>query len=215
MNENCLLQSAFDGWQIESVLGEGAYGKVYLASRSEFGTTYYSAIKHVGIPKDEAAIHAARSEGDVTAAVMGDYFDDIMEVFIKEIRMMYELKGNTNIVSYEDHKVLKRKNAVGYDIFIRMEKLDSVSEIILQRELTQTDVVKLGIDICRALEVLAGSNLIPISVYTVEKNGPFCRDTSSAQPCVSLDTRRFRFFVSRQKRSIFISTVHSDIGISI
>ena len=87
-------------------------------------------------------------------------YDDIMETFVKEIRLMHELKGNTNIVSYEDHKVLKRKNEIGYDIFIRMEKLENVTSVISRRELTQSDVVKLGIDICKALEMLAAKNII-------------------------------------------------------
>ena len=160
MNSTALFKNIFEGWQIESVLGEGTYGKVYLASRTEFGVTYHAAVKHVGIPRNDAEINSLRTEGGYTEAVMGDYFEDIMETYVKEIRVMYELKGNTNIVSYEDHKVVKRKNAVGYDIFIRMEKLESVSKIISKKELTQTGVAKLGVDICKALEILAAKNII-------------------------------------------------------
>jgi len=52
--ENLLTSTIFDGWKIESVLGSGAYGKVYKASREEFGVVYHAAIKHVGYPQNDA-----------------------------------------------------------------------------------------------------------------------------------------------------------------
>ena len=40
-------------WRTIRVLGQGTYGKVYLAEKVELGKHYYSAIKYIGIPNDE------------------------------------------------------------------------------------------------------------------------------------------------------------------
>ena len=51
------------------------------------------------------------------------YFDNIVSDIVKEIILMNDLKGNTNIVSYEDHKVIKHEEGIGWTIYIRMELL--------------------------------------------------------------------------------------------
>ena len=38
------------GWNVEEILGSGGFGKVYKASRENFGDIDYSAIKVVSIP---------------------------------------------------------------------------------------------------------------------------------------------------------------------
>jgi len=49
--------------------------------------------------------------------------------------MMYTLRGNTNIVSYEDHLVQKSSNRFGWDILIRMEYLTTLNKYILKTAL--------------------------------------------------------------------------------
>lgn len=43
--------SVWPEWKITEKIGEGSFGKVYKACRSEQGTTFYSAIKVITIPQ--------------------------------------------------------------------------------------------------------------------------------------------------------------------
>ena len=73
---------------------------------------------------------------------------------------MSKLKGNSNIVSYEDHMVVPHENDPGWDILIRMELLTPLNKHYSENGMTKTDVILLGIDMCRALEVCKRNNIV-------------------------------------------------------
>lgn len=74
---------------------------------------------------------------------------------------MSKLRGNSNIVSYEDHNVIEKQDGeFGWDIFIRMELLTPIVQYFTDNAPTQQDIIKLGIDICKALEVCGKYNII-------------------------------------------------------
>ena len=148
-------------WRTIRVLGQGSYGKVYLAEKVELGKHYYSAIKYIGIPNDENQTKELYSEGLVTDdATLNNYYEQVLHSLMAEISINYELKGNSNIVSYEEHKVIPRESEPGYDIFIKMELLTSLPDYISIQALTVADVVRLGCDMCTALTVLQQKKII-------------------------------------------------------
>ena len=140
-------------WYIDSKLGEGSFGKVYKVHKEEFGKTYYAAVKMISIPQSEADIEQARSE--MPEESVPTYFREHVVDIVKEIDFMSEFKGNTNIVSLEDHEVVEKKDAIHWDILIRMELLTTLSAYMNERPLTQEDVIQMGMDIARALELCA------------------------------------------------------------
>lgn len=148
-------------WRTIRVLGQGSYGRVYLAEKVELGKHYYSAIKYIGIPNDENQTKELYSEGLVSDdATLNNYYEQVLRSLMAEISINYELKGNSNIVSYEEHKVIPRTPEPGYDIFIKMELLTSLPDYISSHTLTVADVVRIGCDICTALTVLQHEKII-------------------------------------------------------
>ena len=148
-------------WKIEEELGEGSYGKVYKAVRNEFGATYYAAIKHISIPINQTEIRNLYEEG--LAADEGSarrYYERMLANLLQEIRLMSALKGHTNIVAYEDHMTIEKRDMPGYDVFIRMELLKGLYEHARSTKFTVLDVCNLGIDICTALEILQKKNIV-------------------------------------------------------
>ena len=148
-------------WEIEEELGEGSYGKVYKAVRNEFGATYYAAIKHISIPINQTEIRNLYEEG--LAADEGSarrYYERMLANLLQEIRLMSALKGHTNIVAYEDHMTIEKRDMPGYDVFIRMELLKGLYEHARSTKFTVLDVCNLGIDICTALEILQKKNIV-------------------------------------------------------
>lgn len=152
------FEPLWEEWYVvEKPLGKGSFGTVYLAEKSELGRKYHSAIKHIKIPVDDGAGDEMSSESDITRR---QYYDGMLRALMQEIEINYRLKGNTNIVSYEEHKVVPRQDEPGYDVFIKMELLTSLTDYIINTPVTVGDVVCLGMDICTALTVLRQERII-------------------------------------------------------
>lgn len=146
------INQVWPEWNEDCVLGEGSFGKVYRAKRVEYGRTFYSAIKVITVPKNQQEIKFARSQG-MNDGEIYNYFGGLVENLINEITLMDNLKGAKNIVGIEDYKIIEHEGEIGWDIFIRMELLSPFDSFISNPEFSQKDVIKLGVDICSALEV--------------------------------------------------------------
>lgn len=154
-----LLKKVWPEWTVVEKLGEGGFGQVFKIKREDMGGTYYAALKVITIPKNQSEVREAMTEGmDEKSAT--SYFQSIVEELVKEFALMEKLKGNTNIVSYEDHKVVTSENGIGWHILIRMELLKPLSSVMNSTSMNEAEVKKLGIDICKALELCEYNHVI-------------------------------------------------------
>ena len=143
--------SAWPEWKITEKIGEGSFVKVYKAQRTERGKSFYSAIKIINIPGSQSELNSVRSEtGDDQSA--RQYFQNLVEECIQEISTMEYFRGNSYIVSVEDFKVMEYLDAIGWEISIRMEYLTSFMDYCAEKQLTEKEVIKLGMDLSKALE---------------------------------------------------------------
>lgn len=138
-------------WYVDSLLGEGSYGKVYKVKREEFGSVFYAAVKMISIPNSEAELQQVWSELRDEFSVKS-HFEKRAYDIVEEIKLMIMFKGNSNIVSIEDYKILEYKEKISWDILIRMELLSTLSYYALSNSLGTQDVIQIGLDISRALE---------------------------------------------------------------
>lgn len=151
--------SRFQDWEIKECIGEGAFGKVYRITKEEFGHTYEAALKVINVPQQKAEVDAVRHDG-MSEENVTEYFKSIVKDIVDEFVLMSKLKGNSNIVSYEDHAVIELKDRFGWQILIRMELLTPLYVYRKENTFTEWDVVQMGIDICKALEVCQKFNII-------------------------------------------------------
>ena len=143
--------SAWPEWKIIEKIGEGSFGKVYKAQRTERGKSFYSAIKIINIPGSQSELNSVRSEtGDDQST--RQYFQNLVEECIQEISTMEYFRGNSYIVSVEDFKVMEYLDAIGWEISIRMEYLTSFIDYCAEKQLTENEVIQLGMDLSKALE---------------------------------------------------------------
>ena len=149
--------SGWPEWELIDKLGEGSFGKVYRARRVEGTREFYSAIKIVTIPYSGAQMDELGMEGMDEKSVRR-YLRGIVDECINEIEMMERLKGNSNIVAVEDFKVVEHPDAIRWDIYIRMELLESFVKYLRHRKMTEKEVIRLGVDICSALILCEAGN---------------------------------------------------------
>lgn len=151
--------SVWEEWKIIEKIGEGSFGKVYKAQRTEKGKTFYSAIKVITIPSSQSELNSIRSETSNDQSAR-EYFHNVMEECIQEVSTMEYFRGNSHVVSVEDYKVVEYLDAIGWDIFIRMEYLTSFLDYCAEKQITPEEVLQLGIDMCKAMECCQQLNII-------------------------------------------------------
>ena len=139
MDHEALIQRQWPGDEVLGFLGQGRFGFVYeIAHKSQTGEARY-AVKV--IPVSEIAKKQKQDP------------EECMKALSREDRVMQILKGHPNIVSIEDFAVMRERESNQSYILIRMELLKPFSLWHDQRgELTQEDVVRIGIELCRAVE---------------------------------------------------------------
>lgn len=151
------LQSFWPGWHVVARLGGGTYGDVFQIYKVDnTGIRTESALKVIQIVDNNLS--------DPTPP----------ESVLSEIRIMEILRGAPNIVAIEDSYYLKDPGGSGLArLFIRMELLKSFEDILRQSEemlrcgyqpeqafMSVSEVCKLGIDICTALDYCEQYNII-------------------------------------------------------
>ncbi len=155
-----LRDSVWPEWKLEKKpIGRGSYGTVYRAVREDFGIKTYSAIKVISIPANETELDSIRAEG-FTEERTRSYFENIVQDFVGEIRILQSLKSAKNVVGIEDYKIVERTDRIGWDIYIRMELLTPLNSYLCDHNMTEKEIVKLGCDICEALEVCEKKKII-------------------------------------------------------
>lgn len=151
--------NTWPGWECVKQIGAGSFGKVYEIRREEFGREYRAALKIITIPFNRSEIESAYSEGMDQLSVT-KYFQELVENIANEFALMAEFKGHSNIVSYEDHMVVRHEEEIGWDILIRMELLTPLMRWSETHPMKEADVIQLGCDICQALEICQRKNII-------------------------------------------------------
>ena len=151
--------SVWPEWELIEKIGEGSFGKVYKAKRTERGRSFYSAIKIISIRASKGELDSVRSEMNNEQSTR-EYFRNLVEDCIQEIYTMEHFCGNSHVVSFEDFKVVEYLDEIGWDISIRMEYLTSFMDYCTGKELTEKEVIKLGCDLAMALIYCRKLNII-------------------------------------------------------
>ena len=126
-------------------------------------------------------IEAYYSSGYDKASIAESYQQEIQN-YVQEYMIMKELQGQSNIVSCDDFTVVPHEDGIGGDIFIRMELLTSLQQVLKERMLSVEEIIKLGKDISHALILCENKNIvhrdikpanIMVSQFTDYKLGDF------------------------------------------
>ena len=153
------IRLPWPGWKIVKDLGGGTYGRVYEIERTISGIQEKAALKIVSRPKNKDEIESYYNEGYSKADLIASYESEIQN-YVQEYKLMKELQGESNIVSCDDFTMVPHEDGIGGDIFIRMELLTSLQQILRERSLSEQEIIKLGKDISHALVLCESKNII-------------------------------------------------------
>ena len=135
-------------WEIVGPIGSGSYGSVYRLRRQDMGGTYDAALKVITIHPGGPLPGEYYEDGTASATSRSRTAED----YARELAFLESLKGHTNIVSYEDHKIVPTEEG-GFYILLRMELLTPLRVYMEEKPRTEKEIAVLGQDICRALTV--------------------------------------------------------------
>lgn len=158
--------------KVEEKIGQGSSGEVFRVRREGMGRSYYSAVKVICIPRGEAEIQEMRNDG-MDEQSIHNYFHGLVQQLTAEIDLMESLKSAPNIVCIQDFSVQKHRDKPAWIAHIRMELLQSMNDYREQRGMSEEDVLRLGIDLCTALEYCEKINVIhrdikPANIFVTE-----------------------------------------------
>ena len=182
MYSSANIRVPWDGWRIVRMIGRGSFGTVYEIERDLYGTVQKAAMKVISVPESNERLDDLYGSG-LDEENISTWCSKRIEDIVKEYNVMSRLKGKTNIVSCEDIDVAPHTNDPGADIYIRMEKLTSLTKLLSlmskrdemlsdedreilrklrpdHRRFTEEDVIKLGKDISKALELCEKNNIV-------------------------------------------------------
>ena len=143
-------------WEIVEKIGSGSYGSVYKVCHAD-DPQVIAAVKYIEIKVNPHNPHVAGSD----AQSIREYYFNVVMDHVFEIRIMEQLKDNPNIVRIYDSVVEEIPDGSGWTIYIMMEFLKDITEMLLKYgEIQEKEVIRLGIDICNALESCAEKNII-------------------------------------------------------
>ena len=147
------------GWEVVDKLGEGSFGGVYEIQRTlPDGTVERAALKKLTVPRDREELDVLRAQSFSMARITA-YFKQQMEELVNEYLFMQELGGCPNVVSCQDIRYFQHNDGIGWDIYIRMELLKPLKKVVAKKY-SEYQVLRLGMDICRALLACESVNII-------------------------------------------------------
>jgi|GEM_PF-973737 len=152
-------QPLWGSWRLDGLIARESGYELYRVYKEEWGKNYISAVKLHSFQVGTRDVMEAQALG-LESAELPVYFKSLVGNIQNEIELMYRLRGNSNIVAYEDHMIFEKDGRKGWDVLIRMEYLEPLSCVAGGGGLEAVQVAHLGTDICRALEACAREGIV-------------------------------------------------------
>lgn len=158
-----LYPSIWAGYEAGELLGSGSFGDVYELKKKGTFERPIEAFKEIAVPPSSAGgISEALFQGlDEEGAKY--YYEGMRQKALEEVSILKKLSNCDNIIKINDHKLFelpKGQEEYGWVIFVRMELLQPLKTKILQNGINITELSKLIIDLCSALEVCRSEGIV-------------------------------------------------------
>ena len=142
----------FGDWTLHEMIGKGSNGKTAVFCVTRNNKTYKDsgAMKVINITEQRGKRESLSKE------YLQEYDKQCEALCIEaenELNLMHLLGNSANIVNYHDHRFEEWEDeySFGIDLLIRMDLLNSLEQLKRRRTLREEEIIKIGIDISKAL----------------------------------------------------------------
>ena len=136
-------------WKIQSLIGQGAQGRVFLLTQTVGEIKHYTALKEVIIPTVEQRRWLRNSGGTIKQNDV--WLEKLKTQVINEVNALYKLKGHPNIMPIEDHYIEPHPEGFGHVVLLRMPYLKVFNAVWQSNGLTKSMVCDWYLDMSNAL----------------------------------------------------------------
>lgn len=153
------IQWSENGYEITEELGHGSYGSVYkLVKDKETENEEISALKIINWKLDTHTVrYEFAKDWDAARKSYAQRFDQMTQ----EVNLLESFIGMKTIVQLKGSCTEKMPELNYWKLYIQMEYLKDLMDFAEESNgLTRKQIVKLGIDICTALEACHAKNII-------------------------------------------------------
>lgn len=159
-------------WKVISKSTDGEFSVVYKVVRDD---GFVCAIKEMNLPRPQEDMEVLIRAGKVSS------YDEATNYFAKSIQdeldLMKKFNGNPNIINFYEFTQVTAPDGTSAKYYIRMEYVEDIKSHFKNHGVSQLDVVKLGIDICSALELFAHNSMThndvkPGNIF-IDNNGKY------------------------------------------
>ena len=166
------LEPLFGKWNVEDTVAQGKNTTVFKVSCYENAKRISRAIEAIKIPGSNEEISLAIESGRFVT--VDEYLSFAEKTICENIEKMLAFSESRNIVNYYEYTVIKESNC--FYVLILRELMTPLSEHIKDRRIKQKEAVKLGWDICNAIEEFRQAGIIHKHITT---DNIFIGDNSS------------------------------------
>ncbi|MDR2519456.1 MAG: protein kinase, partial [Eubacteriaceae bacterium] len=149
-------------WSVESLVGEGTFGKVYRLSKMQNGEKAFSVAKIIHVPILEAD-SLRFSDAGLSDAQIREMFSSAVSKLARDVERFTSRRPMANIVNYLDASIETDADG-GWDILLHMEELTPLTALLDGNKLTVRDVVRIGQEISNALAQLSRVHVVHADV---------------------------------------------------
>ena len=150
----------FGEWYIDSFIGRGPSSTVFKVMRIDKDERQYATLRAVSVPYDENELKNLIEQENCSSDEAFEYFRDILDFYIERIQLMIDYKERNLFISCGNYCVIPHTDKIGWDILVLMEILEPLPDIMRESKLNRNEVVRMGIDICSALEIINSKGMV-------------------------------------------------------
>ena len=139
-----LIQKCWPGWELKTKIGHGDFGEVY-------------EIVDTANPGSGSCVVKIIRYSEETEQ---ENVEDLVLSTLNATRMMERARISGYVVDLYDYQIVEEEDPYCWNIALRMEKLESLSDYRKRHTLTEKEILDLGIDISKALSICHANNII-------------------------------------------------------
>lgn len=152
------LSKIWPDWEYAGYLGEGPFGKVYLAKSTLDGNPIYSTVKVVKVPAGSEALQAAMKLG-ISEDLLYTYFGKFKNDLNWELTMFKSASSNS-LVGYDEVTLIDNAGQPGWTGYIRSGLFTPMKDYFAKSRSTADDAVRMGMDIAEAVSVCGAYGMV-------------------------------------------------------